>query len=390
MLKLGILGIGQGGTNIAEYAYVKGFKAVVVNTAQIDLDQAQYIPNDCKIHLGGIGAGRDREVGTSAMISNADKIYEKCQKEFSECDAVFVAATGGGGTGSGGLPIGLEILMNFHKYVGALICLPDGMESPRAKMNTLECFSQISAFESLGSVFIADNQLAKELNPNWSRRKVYAATNKELIDMIVELNQLTDKPSYVSNFDASDLLGIIKERGYTLISKTEFYSDGRETKFDIAKKIRESWSQVYQPMFDKSGQIMRGAIIGKIDEKMSSKVDVDLIFQETGMPYDFNDVYFKPEERDDIVQQKRMPGTFYTILSGLAFPEDRLGKINDQLKSIENKLMNNFNAAQSQTFNTENWSSKFMKKSPVPVLADLNDKHEKINLMDKLTKYRNR
>jgi cell division GTPase FtsZ len=387
MLRFGMLGIGQGGTSIAEYAFTQGFKVIVANTAQVDLDQTKYISNDCKIFLGGRGAGREREVGIRSVVDNADILYQKCEAEFKDCDAVFVAATGGGGTGSGGLPVALDILMQIHKYVGAIIVLPDEMESPKAKMNTLECFSQISQFENLGSVFIIDNQKAKELNQKSSRRQIYELTNKEVIDFLVELNELTDRPSYVSNFDAGDLLSVIQERGYTLISKVEYYGNNSDNKFDIAKRIRESWSTSCQPLFN-DGQIMKGAVIGLVDEAVSTKVDVGLIFQETSIPYDFNDVYFEPEPQQiDSKFQGHNLNVFYTILSGLAFPEGRLGKINEKLKSIEDKLMTNMNISLTQKFQTESWNNKFSKKV---VNLDFNksDKPQKVNLTERLAKYK--
>lgn len=171
MLQFGILGIGQCGSSIAEYAYRKGFKAVIANTAEVDLKKIEYIPNDCKIYLGGGGAGRERAVGASYMVDSVEKVLGKCRQQFENCDAVFVAASAAGGTGSGALPIGLEILMSFKKYVGCIVALPEDIESPKSKMNTLDCFSQVSQLDDLGSVFIIDNEKAKQLNPNLSRRQ---------------------------------------------------------------------------------------------------------------------------------------------------------------------------------------------------------------------------
>lgn len=389
MLKFGILGIGQGGTNIAEYAFTKGFKAVIANTAQVDLDQAEYIPGDCKIHLGGMGAGRDRQLGIQAMVQSADRVLEKCQQEFANCDAVFVAATGGGGTGSGGLPVGLEILMSFHKYVGAIVVLPDDMESPKAKMNTLECFSQMSDFENLGSVFIIDNQKARDANPTLGRKSVYNTTNKEIIDRLCELNALTDQPSYVANFDACDFLSIIQERGYSMVSRSDFYTSDDESKFEVAKRIRESWQKANQPMFN-DGQILKAAILGKITERLASRVDTNLIFQETGVPYDFTDVYFPPETSTFDKLSGKSKAVFYTIFSGLAFPEKRLGVINGTLKLIEERLTNNFQKSQTQKFEADSWNSKFSAGRVVSIgnNAIKSEKPGKIDLSSKLTKFR--
>lgn len=376
-LKFGLLGIGQFGSNIADYAVTKGFKVIVANTALVDLKKNEYIKEENKIHLGGDGAGRDRTIGMQATINNAEEILKRCKEEFSGCDVVFVAASGGGGTGSGGLPIGIEILMEEFENLCAIIALPENSESPRAKMNTLECFQQLSSFQNLGCVFIIDNQKAKDLNQNLPRNKIYEITNREMIDYIYEINNITDKPSYVSNFDASDLLGVFQERGYAMISKSEGNVSLSDNKFKVAKIIRESWKMNYQPMFP-NGQIVKAAIISEIDPTLSNNIDVNVIFQEVGIPYDFNDICFYPSKSENDTSQKNY--TFYSILSGLAFPIDRLTEITTSVKDVEEKLISNLNTSQTQTFNGGDWTSKF-KKEKKP------EKEKKGNLLEKMKKY---
>lgn len=384
-LKFGILGLGQCGGSIAEYAITKGFKAVVANTAKVDLDQIKYISNDCKLHLGGKGAGRSREIGQNTMIENAEMVYNKCLEEFKDCDAVLVAASGGGGTGSGALPVAVDILTSINKYVAAILVLPEKSESPKSKMNTLECFKQLTEIENLGSIFIIDNNKVKELHPTFSRKIIYSVANKQIIDYLCQLNELTDLPSYVSNFDASDLLSIIEERGYTLISKSEYLIDKVENEYELADRVRKSWENSYQPNFE-GGQIVKGAIIGKIEEDASININPELIFQETGMPYDFNDIYFYPE---DTIFDNKKKNEIFTILSGLSFPNGRLNEIEDQIKDVEDKLVINFNNSQNQTFNTESWNSKFVRKQPINLdLSQPTKKPKQIDVMEKLNKYK--
>ena len=58
-----------------------------------------------KIQLGpnlGLGAGGDPEMGKKAALEDAERL----QQVLQGCDMVFIAAGLGGGTGTGGAPIG--------------------------------------------------------------------------------------------------------------------------------------------------------------------------------------------------------------------------------------------------------------------------------------------
>src|SRR3712207_989880 len=130
MLNMGILGLGQCGSNIAEYAVQRNFKAVVANTALVDLNLLKYVPIENRIHLGGKGAGRNRTIGKQAMVQSADKLLAISEDKFKDCDVVFVVASGSGGTGSGALPVALDIISDLVGVTCVINVLPDKLESP--------------------------------------------------------------------------------------------------------------------------------------------------------------------------------------------------------------------------------------------------------------------
>ena len=128
MLKFGIIGIGQAGGNIAEYAMTRGFKAIAINTAKIDLNLLKYIPDDSKIYLQGYnGAGRNRDIGKEAFVENVNNIFEVCKNKLSDCDILFIAGSGGGGTGSGALPIAVDVLLEIIDRINIIYILPDSV-----------------------------------------------------------------------------------------------------------------------------------------------------------------------------------------------------------------------------------------------------------------------
>lgn len=357
-LKIGFLAIGEGGSNIGEYAAQSGFDVIAINTAKLDLDNLKVIPKENRIHLDGYeGAGRNRDIGKEAVINNVDKVFEKINKKFENCQIVFVVGSTAGGTGSGGLPIGIEILSELKNNVHAITILPDSNESPKAKMNSLECFSELSQHKQLNSTFIIDNDKANAIYQGKDRSQIYQLSNRQIIDNFAEICGLTRETSLVSNFDMNDLFELINERGHTIISKvTVPVSEMRES-IDIVNVIRNSWKEVCSPDIG-FGQIVKAGVFGKIPAELTSKIDTQKIFEETGMPYDIMEAYYPNTEHQNHC-------IFYTVLSGLAFPNERLNKMELEIQEIEQQLIERVETSRTQSFKTSNWGSKFKKEKPV-------------------------
>lgn len=352
MLKIGILAIGEAGANIGEYAAQKGCPVVAVNSAKIDLDKLQTIPKDSRIHLGGLeGAGRNRDVGREAIISHAETIFEKARVKFDDCDIIFVSASTGGGTGSGSLPIGIEIMSDLKRHVGAITILPSLNESPKARMNSLECFSEISQNERLSSVFVIDNEKANHLLSGKDKASIYQISNQQVIDNLIEVSMLTSQASYVSNFDKNDLLEVLGDRGCTIIGKIAIPITSIKNQLDIVNAIRESWKNVYSP--DTAyGQVVKAVVLGKVPKELTSMIEVNKVFEDIGMPYDIIEAYYPNTEHQNHC-------IFYTILSGLAFPMERLNQIENDIQKIEQDLVEKVESSKNQVFKTSNWNSKF-------------------------------
>lgn len=372
MLKIGFLTLGEGGSNIGEYAANKGFPVIAANSASIDLEGLKIIPKDSRIHFKGWeGAGRNREIGKDAIICNAESIFEKAKIKFENCDMIFVVAATGGGTGSGALPVGIEIASGIKDNVGAITILPSMSESPKSHMNSLECFSEMSQIEQLNSVFVIDNEKSNEIFNGKDRSEIYSLSNQQVIDNLADVIALTNQTSYVSNFDKNDLLEVLSDRGCTIISKVMVTTDEIKSSQDIVNAIRNSWKLVCAPDLS-YGQIVKAAILGKIPKDLTSMIDAKKIFEDTGMPYDIIEAYYPNNEHQNHC-------IFYTVLSGLSFPMDRLNQIEQNVQKIEQDLMDRVESSKNQTFKTSNWNSKFKnaktaKEKPTTSLSEIMSK----------------
>lgn len=372
-MKIGILSFGEAASQIAEYAMSKGFEVIVANTAKLDLNKLKNIPADAKIHLEGWeGAGRNRNEGREAVLVHAELIAQKVETKFNDCDIVFVAGSCGGGTGSGALPVGIEIVSTIKNYVGVITTLPDINESVRAQMNTLECFSELSQFEQLNSVFVLDNEKLRRLYAEKTKKELHELSNISFIADLYEISRLTLQNSYLSNFDKNDFLDIINERGCTMISKIHVPIDQVKTEEDLANVIQHSWLKSPYPLGE-NGQVVKAAILARMPEDSINLLNYELIFKDVGMPYDIMEGLYTNEGNENHY-------TIYTILSGLSFPNERLAQMESVSQQAEQKLVKQIETARTQSFSTNSWTSKFNRQNKKET--------QKESLKDRLSRFK--
>ena len=173
-MKLVVVGLGQCGGRLAdEFARMNKdiiTGAFAVNTDEADLTGLKKIPTDYqhRILLGGRktsghGVGKINEVGAQLAREDSDKIIAalRATSRFYETDAFLVMGSTAGGTGSGSLPVVIEVIKQRyrHKPVYALVVLPFEHEENaelRSIYNTATCLK--SVYSVADAVFVADNQ----------------------------------------------------------------------------------------------------------------------------------------------------------------------------------------------------------------------------------------
>jgi cell division GTPase FtsZ len=175
-MKMVVVGIGQCGGRLADELLElnSGMKTITgafaVNTDEADLSGLWNIPSDYQHRIllggrktGGHGVGKINEVGAQLARENSDKIIDalRVTSKFYETDAFLVMGSTAGGTGSGSMPVIVDIIKQRyrHKPVYALAVLPFEHEETaelRSVYNTATCLKSVYAVAD--AVFIADNQ----------------------------------------------------------------------------------------------------------------------------------------------------------------------------------------------------------------------------------------
>jgi tubulin-like protein CetZ len=208
-MKVTVIGFGQCGCRIAdEFARINKTAinrrrieicpgVYAVNTDSADLAGLHHIKGDFRHRIliggnktGGHGVGKINELGALVTKEESDKIFDAIDstKHLYETDAFLLAASGGGGTGSGAISVMTKLLKQRfnNKPVYDVIVLPfehEEQTEERSTFNTAACLKSINA--SADALFIYDNQrLGKKentLNGNFSQ------INKEIVNPFYDL-----------------------------------------------------------------------------------------------------------------------------------------------------------------------------------------------------------
>lgn len=208
-MKVTVIGFGQCGGRIAdEFARLNrtaiGRRGIeicpgvyAVNTDSADLAGLHHIKADYKHRIliggnqtGGHGVGKINELGALVTKDESDKIFDAIDstKHLFETDAFLLAASGGGGTGSGAISVMTKLIKERfgNKPVYDLVVLPFQYEEQteeRSTFNTAACLKSVNA--AADAVFIYDNQrMGKRDNTINSN---FSLINGEIVDPFYDL-----------------------------------------------------------------------------------------------------------------------------------------------------------------------------------------------------------
>lgn len=207
-MRFGIIGLGQGGGNIANTFSGLGFNSMAINTSQVDLDLLANIPSNKRmlINLGVHGAGKNPEIGRSALEQHIERVAALISQTFTgDTEMILVCAGLGGGTGSGSAPLLLELLCDYGYRTGAIITIPSDTESIKTKTVCLGAISDIAAIDKLGGVFIIDNGKSLAIPKHVGVLTRYNIINENIVSKFEVLSRLPSIASTIS-FDKRDLL----------------------------------------------------------------------------------------------------------------------------------------------------------------------------------------
>ena len=218
--KFAIVGVGQGGSRIAETFWRLGYRRVgVINTAKQDLSLIK-VPEQNKLLIGDGGAGKNPAKAEEVFKTRYEDILDFLKKVFGRgYERVIVCVGAGGGTGAGGAASVLEICHDLNQSlgketkdtdakVGCIVALPTRGEGIKVQENSKKTVSKITDLCKAGVIsplVILDNEKIKQLYPRLSVNQFWNTANSSICSLLHLFNQISAKESSYTTFDKADL-----------------------------------------------------------------------------------------------------------------------------------------------------------------------------------------
>lgn len=278
--KFAIVGVGQGGSRIAQTFWDLGYRRVaIINTARQDLEPIA-IPSENKLLIGGDGAGKRPEVGEEIFDAHREDILDFLKRTFGEeFDRVLVCAGAGGGTGAGGTSIIIEVAHDLCESlgvetkgegesakVGAIIALPSKAEGTRVAKNTERTMKKVLEFKDLGALtplIILDNEKIKQIYPKLPVRKFWSTSNNSICALLHLFNKISAQESVYTSFDKADLEAVFSS-GLITFGATPLKKWEEPT--DISQAIRDNLKRTILADLDpKTGNMAACVVIGSTE-----------------------------------------------------------------------------------------------------------------------------
>lgn len=277
--KFAIVGVGQGGSRIAETFWKLGYRRVsVINTASQDLKSIN-IPEENKLLLGSTGgAGKNREKAKSIFEDSREDILDFLKNSFrGGFDRVLVCIGAGGGTGAGGGPVVVEVAhdlcqsfgveeSDYQAKVGAIVALPTKAEGSKVRQNakeTAESLVKSCSNATLSPLVILDNERIKQIYPKLSVSKFWNTANSSICSLFHLFNKVSDQDSQYTSFDKADLDTVLSSGIISFGAVPVRFEGGEVKETDISSAVRDNLKKNILANIDvSSGNVSACVVIG--------------------------------------------------------------------------------------------------------------------------------
>tara|TARA_Y100000287_G_scaffold186136_1_gene192132 strand:+ start:7487 stop:9886 length:2400 start_codon:yes stop_codon:yes gene_type:complete len=327
-IELAVVGVGQAGSRIAEVFHKKGYDAGVINTSAQDLEFIDVLPSQKLLLEGSLGGtGKDLDLGREIFSDSIDSIIPFVDSIAEGNHMLYLAVSGGGGTGSSSVDTLVPMLFETGLPVGVIYILPKATEDAQSKRNSIETLSRLArmtADNMVSNLIVVDNARIEQIYANLSQSKFWEASNNAIVEPLHLFNSLTAKASRFTSLDPSDFGKIISCGDCSTYGVMEVEDYMEETA--LAEAVIESLgSNMLASGFDLSQTRAGGVIITgprEVLEKIPA-ININYCFhmisEQTNGASIFQGVYDVDSTSDSV--------KIYSWFAGLGLPKDRVDNL---------------------------------------------------------------
>ncbi len=332
MLKIAVIGVGNAGNQVADYANLQGIDGLAINTSEKDLmNLVTKIP---AIIVGDEkGAGKDRSIAKSFIQKCVKDVLDKeeLKNVMSNNEVIFVVSSTGGGTGSGICPVLIDILSKVYsgKHFILVGILPPVQESIAAQQNTIEYLKEMR--NSNPTYMLYDNNNFSHLPVD----QMLTAVNNEIVqDMLVIRGDYQHSTPF-NSIDEKDMLKLIKTNGRLSITRITGIKEKDVDEKSIEDRLIDTTKSNAHSELDRDQIIKRLGVIVNLNKKVYETLDTNLMKFKglVGEPIEGFEHIFIKDENDDTIENRVI-----AVLSGLSVPDDRIQKIFQRIEDATTAL----------------------------------------------------
>lgn len=332
MLKVGILGLGNCGNQIADLGKIsRNIPGLAINTSEKDIANVKHI--DTFIIGDNKGAGKDRSIAKSFVKKTIKELLgqEKFTSFIKEQEVIVIASSTGGGSGSGIAPMMCHLLSDIYKNKKFILLhvLPSLKESLAAQQNTIEYLQEIMNFKATYMSY--DNGKMDHVPANVMIKSI----NEQIIEDICVMRGDYQLPTIYTSIDEKDALKILSTNGRLQIARVHDIKEKDLDKQSVEDLLIHSIKfSDYMTEFQRDNSVKRTGVILNLNEKVNSLVD-------TNMPAvkGFIGEPIEGFEHITVLQPNmEIRNSAFMIMAGLSTPDDRIEKISQRVKEIEESL----------------------------------------------------
>ena len=334
MLKVGIIGIGNAGNQVAALALEKKqIPALAINASEKDLDTLSVKMNQI-VFGDSAGSGKDRSIAKGFVKNNIKDLFREADfKSFmEEVDIVFVVNSTGGGTGSGMGPILTDILRGYYakdenKVFINIGILPTLGESVGAQRNTIEYLKEMS--ELGGSFMLFDNETRSNLATN----KQMDIINMEIVNMISIIRGDMSHSSPYGMIDDKDMRKIVSMPGMIFMDVLTSIFEDTVTEDIDQLMLKHIAQESCMTKVDNDKIVKRLGFIVYLTSELHERFNENLpaIREQFGEPIEDFKHFAENTESDKL-------NSVALIMSGLSIPDNRIRSMINRIEKVEEEL----------------------------------------------------
>lgn len=336
MLKVGIIGLGNAGNQVAVLAKEKlNVPAIAINSSEKDLETVpDSIPKKKITDRDGIshGAGKDRSLAKKFLKDSVMGLLkdEDVTTMVANLDVVFIVSSTGGGTGSGTAPLVANIIGATFKDVKVIMVgvLPVNSEALSAHVNTLEYLNELYKVLEGQTYMLYDNDKLANL-PSY---KIMETVNNEIVSDIDVIRCTYNYTTKFDSIDDRDMMRLISFPGRIVVSRLEAFNEKTCDNQTIEDMLIDNIKRNAHVEAQRDKKIMSSGIITNLSQTLTEVFDNNLpkVRDFMGDPlHAFNHIYVN----DD----RKQPNNVFYIMSGLTPVNDKINIITDRIEEIEER-----------------------------------------------------